>query len=112
VSGAFSIGSVPPGLVPASGAAVSLPVSAGGSAGTVAASGGAAQAGGALTGSTLTAAPHSPSVYLDPALDLVVLAFFDAQGNLTNTIPSESQLQAYRLQGGPAQTGATVSKIG
>jgi hypothetical protein len=39
----------------------------------------------------------NPSQRLDPALGLVVIEFRDASGNVTDSIPTERQLQAYRL---------------
>jgi len=102
VSGDFAIGAILPGLVPVSGTPGGsvAPVSSNGTAGAVSSAG----------------SPPNPSVYLDPALNLVVLAFFDAQGNLTSTVPSEQQLQAYQRNGTPGSTaggqGGTVSEFG
>ena len=45
--------------------------------------------------------PINPDFYLDPALNIVVLQFFDSKGNVTQSIPSQKQLDAYRLDGGP-----------
>jgi hypothetical protein len=39
----------------------------------------------------------SPSLQIEPGLGLVVLEFRDATGNVTDSIPSQRQLQAYRL---------------
>ncbi len=40
--------------------------------------------------------PLNPGIHLDLALNIAVLQFFDAQGNVTQSFPSEKQLQAYR----------------
>jgi hypothetical protein len=40
----------------------------------------------------------NPSFHVDLALNLVVLQFVDDKGNVTNSIPSEKQLKAYRDQ--------------
>jgi len=40
--------------------------------------------------------PVNPGFHLDPALNIVVLQFFDAKGNVTQSIPSQKQLDAYR----------------
>ena len=99
MAGDFAIGAILPGLVPVSG-------TPGGGAAPVSANGTASSGG----------SPPNPSVYLDPSLNLVVLAFFDAQGNLTSTVPSEQQLQAYQRNGTPGATqgaqGGSVSEIG
>jgi hypothetical protein len=42
-------------------------------------------------------------------LNLVVLQFFDAQGNVEQSIPSQRQLEAYRQDGGQTPTGITSS---
>lgn len=46
----------------------------------------------------------NPYPRLDPALDLVVLAFHDSEGRVTRTLPSAAVLQAYRLHGVPGRT--------
>ena len=46
----------------------------------------------------------NPDYQFDPTLGLVVMEFHDASGNLTNSIPSQRQLDAYRTQ---MQTEAT-----
>ncbi len=51
--------------------------------------------------------PVNPGLHLDPALNIVVLQFFDAKGNVTQTIPSQKQLQAY--QQGAGQKAADTS---
>jgi hypothetical protein len=38
----------------------------------------------------------NPSAHFDPSVGLVVLAFHDAAGAVSHTIPSAEQLQAYR----------------
>jgi len=39
----------------------------------------------------------SPSLQIEPGLGVVVIEFRDATGNVTDSIPSQRQLQAYRL---------------
>jgi hypothetical protein len=39
----------------------------------------------------------NPRLHTDLALNRLVLEFFNAQGTLTNSIPSQKQLDAYRL---------------
>jgi len=39
----------------------------------------------------------NPSLHLDPALGLVVIEFRDAAGEVTASIPSQRQIDAYRL---------------
>ena len=48
----------------------------------------------------------NPGLRLDPALGLVVIEFRDRAGAITGSIPSERQIQAYRLhqQPPPGQT--------
>ncbi|HTZ70724.1 MAG TPA: hypothetical protein VMB71_08765 [Acetobacteraceae bacterium] len=64
--------------------------------------------GGNAAGSTTIGGPPpvNPGLHLDPALNLVVLQFFDSEGNVTQSIPSQRQLQAYR-QGDATPPGAT-----
>jgi hypothetical protein len=51
----------------------------------------------------------NPGLHLDVALNLVVLQFFNAQGDVTQSIPSQKQLEAYAQDGSdPSQT---VSKL-
>lgn len=38
----------------------------------------------------------NPTLRLDPQLGVVVVAFHDDQGAVTNTIPTQQQLDAYR----------------
>ncbi len=49
----------------------------------------------------------NPTAHVDPALNLVVLQFFDAKGDLEQSIPSQKQLDAYRQDAGQAPSGAT-----
>lgn len=51
----------------------------------------------------------NPALRLDPALGLVVIEFRDRAGAITSSIPSERQIQAYRLhqQPLPGQTGGS-----
>jgi hypothetical protein len=51
----------------------------------------------------------NPSLHVDPALNLVVLQFFDARGDVEQSIPSQRQLEAYRQDGGQTPTGITSS---
>ena len=39
----------------------------------------------------------NPQLRLDPALGLVVIEFRDASGTITTSIPSQRQLEAYRM---------------
>ena len=41
----------------------------------------------------------NPTFQLDAALGIVVIQFHDAAGAVTNSIPSQRQLDAYRIQG-------------
>ena len=87
MSGDASIG--PVGQVTQAGPAPSVP------AGSAAPQAATAAPGGGLY-------PPNPSVHLDLALNLVVLEFHDGSGNVTSSIPSTRQLQAYRLEGVPS----------
>ncbi len=51
----------------------------------------------------------NPSLHLDLALNLVVLQFFNAAGEVTQSIPSQKQLEAYQKDGPDASQ--TVSKL-
>ena len=51
----------------------------------------------------------NPSLHVDPALNLVVLQFFDAQGDVEQSIPSQKQLAAYRQDAGQAPVGPNSS---
>jgi hypothetical protein len=42
----------------------------------------------------------NPGLHLDPALNIVVLQFFDSKGDVTQTIPSQKQIQAYQQEAG------------
>lgn len=44
--------------------------------------------------------PVNPGLHLDPALNIVVLQFFDSKGDVTQTIPSQKQIQAYQQEAG------------
>jgi hypothetical protein len=48
--------------------------------------------------STATAAPSypNPSMHIDPALNIVVIEFRNTAGTVTDTTPTEQQLDAYR----------------
>ncbi len=81
--------------------------------GAVQAPSGAPPAAASSAGSTALASTASPSLpnprlTVDPSLNRVVLEFFDSSGTLTNTIPSQKQLEAYRLAAfaGLTATGA------
>ncbi len=52
--------------------------------------------------------PVNPGLHLDPALNIVVLQFFDAKGNVTQTIPSQKQLLAYQQGAGAQQPGSAL----
>ena len=51
--------------------------------------------------------PVNPGFHLDPALNIVVLQFFDAKGNVTQSIPSQKQLDAYHADDGATATQST-----
>jgi hypothetical protein len=51
--------------------------------------------------------PVNPGFHLDPALNIVVLQFYDAEGNVTQSIPSQKQLDAYRTDDGASAGHAT-----
>ncbi len=58
---------------------------------------------------TASASPKlaNPVLTVDPSVNRVVLEYFSTTGVLTNTIPSQSQLEAYRLaafSGNPLST--------
>ncbi len=50
----------------------------------------------------------NPLFTVDPSLNRVVLEFFSSTGVLTNTLPSQSQLDAYRLAAERSQNGAAT----
>jgi hypothetical protein len=56
----------------------------------------------------------NPSLRLDPALGLVVIEFRDEAGELTSTIPSQRQIEAYRVHArtpsAPAMAGIAASQ--
>jgi len=49
------------------------------------------------SGSALSPALANPRLTVDPSVNRVVLEFFNSSGAITNTIPSQKQLEAYRL---------------
>jgi hypothetical protein len=54
----------------------------------------------------------NPRLTVDPTVNRVVLEFFSSSGVLTNTIPSQSQLEAYRLaafSGKPVSAAAAAA---
>ena len=51
----------------------------------------------------------NPVSRLDPALGIVVLDFFNAQGSEVASIPTQKQLDSYRLHGSPGSSPAPVS---
>ena len=51
----------------------------------------------------------NPGLHLDVALNLVVLQFFNAQGEVTQSIPSQKQLAAYAQDGN--DPNQTVSRL-
>jgi hypothetical protein len=52
----------------------------------------------------------NPGLHLDPALNLVVLQFFDSQGDVVQSIPSQKQLQAYKQDAGVSKS--TIERSG
>jgi hypothetical protein len=66
----------------------------------------------ATVATSSTAPPLNPGLHLDLALNVVVLQFFDAKGNVTQTIPSQKQLEAYQADSGTKQSGqSTASQL-
>lgn len=54
--------------------------------------------------------PVNPGLHLDLALNVVVLQFYNAQGEVTQSIPSPKQLQAYQLHAQTSSSGSfTIS---
>jgi len=51
----------------------------------------------------------NPTLRLDPALGLVVIEFRDERGNVTASIPSQRQIDAYRMWSDPLPGGNTQS---
>jgi hypothetical protein len=49
----------------------------------------------------------NPVSRLDPALGIVVLDFYNEQGVETSSIPTQKQLESYRLHGDPAPPDPT-----
>jgi len=49
----------------------------------------------------------NPVSRLDPALGIVVLDFYNGQGVETSSIPTQKQLESYRLHGDPAPPDPT-----
>jgi hypothetical protein len=54
----------------------------------------------------------NPLFTVDPSLNRGVLEFFSASGVLTNTLPSQSQLEAYRAAAVRSHSGGTVGGAG
>jgi hypothetical protein len=53
----------------------------------------------------------NPSLHLDPALGLVVLEFRDEAGQVTGSIPSQRQIEAYHRASGQSVPGSdTISE--
>jgi hypothetical protein len=52
----------------------------------------------------------NPRLTVDPTLNRVVLEFFSSNGVLTNTLPSQRQLEAYRLAAFSAQNTEAASE--
>jgi hypothetical protein len=50
--------------------------------------------------------PVNPGLHLDPALNIVVLQFYDSKGDVTQSIPSQKQLQAYQQDSGQPPTAS------
>ena len=51
----------------------------------------------------------NPSLRLDPALGLVVLEFRDETGQVTGSIPSQRQIEAYHRAGGQSVPGSQTT---
>ncbi len=74
-------------------------------------------AGGAASGAQAGGETHAslyanPVSQLDPALGIVVLSFYNAQGVQTSSIPSQKQLDSYRLHGDATAKATTGSAPG
>jgi hypothetical protein len=52
--------------------------------------------------------PVNPGLHLDPALNIVVLQFYDSKGDVTQSIPSQKQLHAYQQEAGQRQTSSSL----
>lgn len=48
----------------------------------------------------------NPSVRLDPQLNIVILEFYNADGEISRKLPTERQLRAYTLGQDPSLPGA------
>jgi hypothetical protein len=53
--------------------------------------------------------PVNPDLHVDLALNIVVLQFYNAQGDITQSIPSQKQLQAYQTN--EASPASASSKL-
>jgi hypothetical protein len=49
----------------------------------------------------------NPTLHFDAALGLVVIEFRDASGQVTTTIPTQRQMDAYRMWSAPLPGGGT-----
>jgi hypothetical protein len=90
---------------------LSQPIASARGTGTVA----AASAKTETSPSAIAGTPNlNPGFRLDPALNLAVLQFFDEKGDVTQTIPSQKQLQAYQQDyGATAGThGSALDPLG
>jgi len=54
----------------------------------------------------------NPLLTVDPSVNRVVLEFFSSTGVLTNSIPSQRQLEAYRLAAVAPQSNDTAGSLG
>ena len=54
----------------------------------------------------------NPNLSFDPGLGLVVIQFHDDAGKLTKSIPSQSQLDAYRVRAATAKAKDGPSSVG
>ncbi len=57
----------------------------------------ASNTGSAATSPSISPQLPNPRLTVDPSVNRVVLEFYSSTGVLTNTIPSQQQLDAYRL---------------
>jgi hypothetical protein len=65
----------------------------------------------ALAGPVGTQPPTlNPALCIDAALGVVVMQFYDDRGDVTASIPTARQLQAYRVAGGHAGVKAAGSE--
>ncbi len=53
----------------------------------------------------------NPVSQLDPALGIVVLSFYNSDGVQTSSIPSQKQLESYRLHGDTTSGAADLSGL-